>query len=104
MGLIEIPRKSWNEVEATRWWKECCWGELDDDQDCQARDANISRLQLVVKLDYKNLSLDCKLIKYKLAFVVCLWPWSVLAHYKVELKYRVSHKKRYLKSEFFLQR
>ena len=32
-----------------------------DDQDCQARDANISRLQLVVKLDYKNLSLDCKL-------------------------------------------
>ena len=25
------------------------------------RDANISRLQLVVKLDYKILSLDCKL-------------------------------------------
>ena len=32
-----------------------------DDQDCQARDANISRLQLVVKLDYKNHCLDCKL-------------------------------------------
>ena len=47
------------------------------------RDANISRLQLVVKLDYKNLSLDCKLIKYKLAFVVCLWPWSVFTHYKL---------------------
>ena len=26
-------------------------------------------------------SLDCKLLKYKLAFVVFLWPWSVLRHY-----------------------
>ena len=26
-------------------------------------------------------SLDCKLLKYKLAFVVFLWPWLVLRHY-----------------------
>ena len=32
-----------------------------EDQEHNARDSNISRLQLVVKLDYKILSLDCKL-------------------------------------------
>jgi len=32
-----------------------------EEQEHHARDANI----------------NCKLVKYKLAFVVCLWPWSV---------------------------
>ena len=51
------------------------WRLQDDveDQEHHARDS---------KLDYKMQSLDCKFsMKYKLAFVVCLWPWSVLRRY-----------------------
>ena len=33
---------------------------LKDVEESDARDSNISRFKLVVKLDYKILSLDCK--------------------------------------------
>ena len=49
---------------------------LTNVEENDARDSNISRFKLVVKLDYEIHCLDCK-FKYKLAFVVCLWPWSV---------------------------
>ena len=78
------------------WWRTkvrvCSWQSskvveqsyswlLTRSRNPRARDSNISRFELVVKLDYMIQSLDCKLLKYKLAFVVFLWPWSVLRHY-----------------------
>ena len=78
------------------WWRTkvrvCSWQSskvveqsyswlLTRSRNPRARDSNISRFELVVKLDYMIQSLDCKLLKYKLAFVVFLWPWSVLQHY-----------------------
>ena len=52
-----------------------------EEQEHHARDANISMKYLIKNHDCNFLFLDCKLIKYKLAFVVCLWPWSVFTHY-----------------------
>ena len=60
MGLIEIPHNAWKRREATVDEVKAAENSMMI-KTAKPRDANIGRLQLVVKLDYKILSLDCKL-------------------------------------------
>ena len=50
-GLMLVPEEFVDEVADVI---------LNDVEESDARDSNISRFKLVVKLDYKILSLDCK--------------------------------------------
>ena len=50
-GLMLVPEEFVDEVADVI---------LKDVEESDARDSNISRFKLVVKLDYKILSLDCK--------------------------------------------
>ena len=48
------------------------------DQECHARDSNISKSFIGNDLNYNNYCLECKYILY---YWNCLWPRSVLRHF-----------------------